>query len=89
MVSMAYDNYLQINLNCTWLTLQCCFNQIILHDGDNDYNIEHVSMEKLACTGQLPDVLEEVEEVAQIFNVNDAEYETNNTNYENDKENNF
>ena len=56
-VSMAYDNYLQHKLNCTWLTLQSCFNQIIIHNRDNDYNIEHILKEKLECGGQLPDVL--------------------------------
>ena len=46
-VSMTYDNYPQDKLNCTWLTLQSVFNQIILNHGDNDYNIEHLSKEKL------------------------------------------
>ena len=71
-----------------WLTLQCCFNQIIPHNGDNDYNIEHILKEKLECTGQLLDVLDVVEEVMQIFNVNDTDNETNDTNYESDEENN-
>ena len=46
-VSAAYDNYPQEKLNCTWLTLQSVFNQIILNHGDNDYNIEHLLKEKL------------------------------------------
>ena len=46
-VSMAYDNYPGVKLNCTWLTLQRVFNQIILNHGDNHYNIEHLSKEKL------------------------------------------
>ena len=50
-VSMTYKNYLQHMLNHTWLTLQSCFNQIIIHKGDNDYNIEHLSKEKLECNG--------------------------------------
>ena len=78
-VSMVYDDYPQNMLNHTWLTLQCCFNQIILHNRDNNYNIEHISKEKLECTGQLPDVLDVVEESAQIFNVNDTDNKTNNT----------
>ena len=44
---MAYDKYPQEKLNHTWLTLQSVFNQIILNHGDNDYNIEHSSKEKL------------------------------------------
>ena len=39
LVSAAYDNYLWRKLNHTWLTLQCCFNQILMHNGDYDYNI--------------------------------------------------
>ena len=46
-VRMAYDNYPQEKLNRTWLTPQSCFNQIILNYGDNDYNIEHISKERL------------------------------------------
>ena len=46
-VSEAYDNCPQVKLNCTWLTLQSVFNQIILNHGDNDYIIEHLLKEKL------------------------------------------
>ena len=60
-VSTAYNNYLWNKINCTWLTLQYCFNQIILQNRDNNYNIEHISKEKLECTGQLPDVSDVVE----------------------------
>ena len=45
-VSKAYDSYLQVKLNQTWLTLQSVFNQIILNHGDNDYNIEHLLKEE-------------------------------------------
>ena len=65
-----------------WLTLQSCFNQIILHHGDNDYSIEHISKAKLERQGQLPDILDVVD---------DDVYETNNkmndeTNDESDDE---
>ena len=46
-VSEAYENYPKEKINQTWLTLQCCFNQIITHHGDNDYNIDHISKVKL------------------------------------------
>ena len=46
-VGEVYDNYPKEKINRTWLTLQCCFNQIITHHGDNDYNINHISKEKL------------------------------------------
>ena len=75
-VSTAYESYLQNKINHTWLTLQCWFNQIIMHNRDNDYNIEHISKEKLECIGQLPDVMDVVEDVAQLFNT------SNSTNYE-------
>ena len=61
-VSAVYDSYLQNNINHTCLTLQCCFNQIIMHKGDNNNNIEHISKERLECIGQLPDVLDVVED---------------------------
>ena len=57
-VSTVYDNYLQHKLNHTWLTLQSSFNQIIIHNGDNNYNIEHISKEKLECEGQLLDIMD-------------------------------
>ena len=43
----AYTDYPGKRLNCTWLTLQSVFNQIILCNGDNNYNIKHLSKEKL------------------------------------------
>ena len=46
-VQAAYTNYPRKRLNCMWLTLHSVFNQIILCNGDNDYNIEHLSKEKL------------------------------------------
>ena len=64
-------------INQTWLTLQCCFSQIILHNGDNNYNIKHILKEKLECSGQLPDVMDVVEEAEQLFNTTNAC--TNNT----------
>ena len=72
-VSMAHESYLQNKITHTWLTLQCCFNQIIMCNGDNNYNIDHVSKKKLEYIGQLPDVMDVVEDAAQLFNTN---YET-------------
>ena len=56
-------------LNHTWLTLQCCFNQILLNNSNNNYNIDHI-VKKLECMGQLLDVLDVVEEGACLFNTN-------------------
>ena len=77
----AYENYPWHKLNQTWLTLQSCFNQIILHHGDNDYSIEHISKAKLEWQGQLPDVLDVVDD--DVYEMND---ETNN---ESDGESSF
>ena len=43
----AYTNYPRKRLSRTWLTLHSVFNQIILCNRDSDYNIEHLSKEKL------------------------------------------
>ena len=63
-VQEAYTNYPRKRLNHTWLTLHSVFNQIILCNGDNNYNIKHLSKEKLERTGQLPNVLDVVDEVS-------------------------
>ena len=63
-VQDAYTNFPRKRLKQTWLTLQSIFNQIILCNGDNDYNIEHLSKEKLKQTGQLPNVLDVVDEAS-------------------------
>ena len=67
-VQVAYKSCPWNKISHTWLTLQCCLNQIIMHNRDNDYNIEHISKEKLEHNGQLPDVMDVVEDMAQIFN---------------------
>ena len=80
-VQDAYENYLQHKVNRTWLTLQSCFNQIILHHGDNDYSIEHISKAKLEQQGQLPDILDVVDD--DVYKTNDE------TNDESDGESTF
>ena len=80
-VQDAYENYPRHKLNRTWLTLQSCFNQIILHHGDNDYSIEHISKAKLEWQGQLPDVLDVVDD--DVYKMNDK------TNDESDGESTF
>ena len=70
-------------MNWTWLTLQSVFNQIILCNGNNDYNIEHLSKEKLKRTGQLPNVLDVVDEASAfdeicITNTPDIDMEESN-----------
>ena len=69
-VGEAYDNYPKEKLNRTWLTLQCCFNQIITHHGDNDYNIDHIAKERLEQNGNLPNVMDVVEDVEYLLDPN-------------------
>ena len=78
LVSMAYNNYPRQKINRTWFTLQCRFNQFITHNGDNNYNIDHIMKEKLEQLGKLPDIMDVVEEVDCVFNSNDTEDETEN-----------
>jgi hypothetical protein len=47
-VQDAYWSYSKEKLNFTWLTLQSVFNMIIKNHGGNNYNIPHMSKEKLA-----------------------------------------
>ena len=72
-VSDAYDKYPWENINQTWLTLQCCFNKIVTHHGDNDYHIDHIAKEKLEQNGNLPDVMDVVEDAEHLLNDNDTE----------------
>ena len=65
-VQDAYTNYPRKRLNWTWLTLHSVFNQIILCNSNNDYNIEHLLKEKLKRTGQLPNVLDVVDEASEF-----------------------
>ena len=72
-VGEAYDEYLREKINQTWLTLQCCFNQIITHHSDNDYCIDHIVKEKLECNGNLPDVMDVVDDAEHLLNHNDMD----------------
>ena len=76
-VREAYNNYPCHKINQTWLTLQCCFNHIITHHGDNNYNIDHIGKEQLERNGNLPNVMDVVEDVANICNYNDTDEEEN------------
>ena len=69
-VGEAYENYPREKINRTWLTLQCCFNQIITHHGDNDYDIDHISKEKLERNGNLPNVIDVVDDTEGLLDPN-------------------
>ena len=63
-VQHAHTTYPRKRLNWTWLTLQSVFNQIILCNSDNEYNIEHLSKENLERAGQLPNEMDVVDEAS-------------------------
>ena len=84
-VKDTYENYPQHKLNRMWLTLQSCFNHIILHHGDNDYSIEHMSKAKLEWQGQLLDILDEVDD--DVYQTNDKSDGESNFYNENDESN--
>ena len=72
-VIMSYEQYPWDKINRTWLTLQCCFNQIITHHGNNNYHIDHIAKEKLEQNENLPDVIDVVEDADHLLNVNDTD----------------
>ena len=71
-VGEVYENYPKEKINWTWITLQCCFNQIITHHSDNDYNIDHISKEKLERNGNLPDVIDVVDNAEDLLDPNSS-----------------
>ena len=54
--------------NHTWLTLQCCLNQIIKTHGGNEYKIDHMLKVMLEHSGGLLDVKQVVVEEQQPLN---------------------
>ena len=69
----AYDKYPKEKINQTWLTLQCCFNKIITDHGDNDYHIDHIAKEKLEQSGNLPDVIDVVDDTEHLLDPNNMD----------------
>ena len=55
------------------MTLQYCFNQIVTHHANNDYHIDHIAKEKLERNGNLPDVMDVVEDAEHLLNPNDTD----------------
>ena len=65
-VMEAYENYPPTQAE---LHVANRFNQIILHHEDNNYSIEHILKAKLEWQGQLPNVLDVVDDI--IYQMND------------------
>jgi hypothetical protein len=57
-VEKAYAEFSREKINCNWLTLQSCLNEIIENHGNNDYKIPHMAKQRLERMGQLPISLE-------------------------------
>ena len=72
-VSDTYNKYPWEKINRTWLTLQCCYNKIAMHHSDNEYHIDHIAREKLEWNGNLPDVMDVVEDAEHLLNDNDMD----------------
>ena len=56
-VQAAFVFFEPTRLNCSFLTLQGCLEEIILVNGDNNYNIPHIGKAALERAGILPDRL--------------------------------
>ena len=57
--------------------MQCCFNKIETHHSDNDYHIDHIAKEKFDWNGNLPDVMDVVEDAEHLLNDNDMDDDEN------------
>ena len=53
-VHHVFDEWPAHKLNNVFLTLQCCMNEVIECNGDNDYRIVHMKKERLERDGRLP-----------------------------------
>jgi hypothetical protein len=57
MIDAVGDSFLRLHysvLNNNFLTLQTCMEEVILHDGSNNYKIRHMSKQRLEREGRLP-----------------------------------
>jgi hypothetical protein len=66
-VQHSYETYPLEWVNRVWLTLQSVLNCIIEDQGDNTFKIPHMQKEHLQRIGQLPRVLDVMEEAAQYL----------------------
>ena len=57
-VQATYNDYSYKKINRVYLTLMSCLNEIIDHNGDNDYKLPHMGKERLERLGLLPQTLE-------------------------------
>ncbi|KAF0747401.1 hypothetical protein AaE_007744 [Aphanomyces astaci] len=53
----AWEEVDSVTLNSNFLTLQCCFQEVIRMEGNNNYKIPHMHKVKLAARGRLPEIV--------------------------------
>ena len=68
-VDEALDEFPSDKLNRIWLTLHSVMNEILKHDGGNDYKIPHLNKEKMEREGTLPEALEVTDVAKQLLEV--------------------
>jgi hypothetical protein len=57
MVERTYNEFPISTINRVWLSLMCCFNEILEQHGNNDYKVPHMSKSWLERLNQLPTVI--------------------------------
>ena len=57
-VQEAYNAYDKHKIKKIWLTLMGCLNEIIDHDGNNDYKIPHMGKDRLIREKMLPTAIQ-------------------------------
>ena len=77
LVQKCFEDFDSKKINRIWLTYMSCLNQIIDHNGDNDYKIPHMKKAKLERENKLPrklDVTATADELLdELFMVKDCE----------------
>ncbi|XP_057798731.1 uncharacterized protein LOC131014673 [Salvia miltiorrhiza] len=56
-VQETYNDYPPQKINHVFLTLQCCYQEIMKAKGDNNYKIPYMNKERLERIGMLPDAI--------------------------------
>jgi hypothetical protein len=67
-VQAAYNDYDSRKINRIWLSLMGCLNEIIKHNGDNDYKIPHMGKDRLERIGQLPITIPVCDDAVELLN---------------------
>ena len=78
LITAVQDSFQQLHhstLNNTFLTLQTCMEQVILHNGNNNYKIRHMSKQRLEREGRLPLSIDCSQDLLDRLRGNDNEQE--------------